>query len=61
MICVHVIICILLSMNIGNLGRVDYISEYEYDLFIRPDTCNPKYRVWFNFTVGNTKIGQVNS
>ena len=28
--------------HIGNLGRVDYISEFEYDLFIRPDTCNPK-------------------
>lgn len=28
--------------SIGNLGRVDYISEFEYDLFIRPDTCNPK-------------------
>ena len=27
----------------GNLGRVDYISEFEYDLFIRPDTCNPRY------------------
>ena len=26
----------------GNLGKVDYISDYEYDLFIRPDTCNPR-------------------
>ncbi|XP_073435267.1 cytosolic carboxypeptidase 6 isoform X3 [Dendrobates tinctorius] len=39
----------------GNLGRVDYISEFEYDLFIRPDTCNPRFRVWFNFTVENVK------
>lgn len=31
-----------LSMHAGNLGRVDYISEFEYDLFIRPDTCNSK-------------------
>ena len=38
----------------GNLGRVDYITEFEYDLFIRPDTCNPRFRVWFNFTVENT-------
>ncbi|XP_034561906.1 cytosolic carboxypeptidase 6 [Notolabrus celidotus] len=37
----------------GNLGRVDYISEFELDLFIRPDTCNPRFRVWFNFTVEN--------
>ena len=27
----------------GNLGRVDYINDYEYDVFIRPDTCNPRY------------------
>ena len=43
----------------GNLGRVDYISEFEYDLFIRPDTCNPRYRVWFCFTVENVKADQV--
>lgn len=43
----------------GNLGRVDYISEFEYDLFIRPDTCNPRFRVWFYFTVENVKADQV--
>jgi len=43
----------------GNLGRVDYVSEFEYDLFIRPDTCNPRYRVWFYFTVENVKVDQV--
>ncbi|CAH1774105.1 unnamed protein product, partial [Owenia fusiformis] len=42
----------------GNLGRVDYITEFEYDLFIRPDTCNPRFRVWFNFTVENVKHDQ---
>ncbi|KAG5850097.1 hypothetical protein ANANG_G00078620 [Anguilla anguilla] len=42
----------------GNLGRVDYISEFEYDLFIRPDTCNPRFRVWFNFTVENVRETQ---
>ncbi|XP_069089467.1 cytosolic carboxypeptidase 6 [Pleurodeles waltl] len=42
----------------GNLGRVDYITEFEYDLFVRPDTCNPRFRVWFNFTVENTKESQ---
>ncbi|NXF33682.1 CBPC6 carboxypeptidase, partial [Nyctibius bracteatus] len=42
----------------GNLGRVDYITEFEYDLFIRPDTCNPRFRVWFNFTVENIKESQ---
>jgi len=42
----------------GNLGRVDWISDMEYDLFVRPDTCNPRYRVWFNFTVQNVRAGQ---
>ncbi|XP_074120744.1 LOW QUALITY PROTEIN: cytosolic carboxypeptidase 6 [Sminthopsis crassicaudata] len=42
----------------GNLGRVDHVSEFEYDLFIRPDTCNPRFRVWFNFTVENVKESQ---
>ncbi|XP_013409059.1 cytosolic carboxypeptidase 6 isoform X2 [Lingula anatina] len=42
----------------GNLGRVDFITDYEYDLFIRPDTCNPRFRVWFNFTVENVKADQ---
>jgi len=43
----------------GNLGRVDLISEYEYDLFIRPDTCNPRFRLWFNFIVDNIRNDQV--
>uniref|UniRef100_A0A4W5PA53 AGBL carboxypeptidase 4 n=1 Tax=Hucho hucho TaxID=62062 RepID=A0A4W5PA53_9TELE len=42
----------------GNLGRVDCISEFEFDLFIRPDTCNPRFRVWFNFTVENVQETQ---
>ena len=45
----------------GNLGRVDYISDFEYDLFIRPDTCNSRFRIWFNFTVENVKQEQVNT
>jgi hypothetical protein len=40
---------------IGNLGRVDFITENEYDLFIRPDTCNPRVRFWFHFTVDNVQ------
>ena len=46
------------SFESGNLGRVDCVGDFEYDLFIRPDTCNPRYRVWFNFTVNNTSLGQ---
>ena len=31
-----------LQIPLGNLGRVDYVSHFEYDLFVRPDTCNPR-------------------
>lgn len=44
---------------LGNLGRIDLVCEYEYDLFIRPDTCNPRHRLWFNFIVENTRQDQV--
>lgn len=50
---------IIIICCIGNLGKVELITEYEYDLYIRPDTCNPKFRVWFNFTVENVKKDQV--
>ena len=33
-------------------------ADYEYDLFIRPDTCNPRYRFWFNFSVENVHADQ---
>ena len=37
-------ITLMIIFNPGNLGRVDFINEFEYDLFVRPDTCNPRYR-----------------
>lgn len=43
---------------LGNLGRVDFINENEYDLFVRPDTCNPRARFWFYFTVENVHLNQ---
>ncbi|KAL1493057.1 hypothetical protein ABEB36_011196 [Hypothenemus hampei] len=51
-------LCFDASFECGNLGRVDLINEYEYDLFIRPDTCSPRLRFWFNFTVDNVKLDQ---
>ena len=45
----------------GNLGRIDYINEFEYDLYIRPDSCNPRHRFWFNFTIDNVRADQVSS
>ncbi len=41
------------------MGRVDYVNDNEYDLFIRPDTCCPRFRCWFLFTVENVKADQV--
>lgn len=41
-ICVSIATVLYVMLSLGNLGKVDYISEFEYDLYIRPDTCNPK-------------------
>uniref|UniRef100_A0AC35U7C4 ZP domain-containing protein n=1 Tax=Rhabditophanes sp. KR3021 TaxID=114890 RepID=A0AC35U7C4_9BILA len=46
------------NFECGNLGRVDIINKCEYDLFIRPDTCNANYRVWFYFKVWNAAENQ---
>ncbi|CAF4130892.1 unnamed protein product, partial [Rotaria magnacalcarata] len=46
------------SFECGNLGRIDYVNDCEYDLFIRPDTCSPRFRCWFLFTVENVKANQ---
>ena len=42
----------------GNLGRVAHRGGHEYDLHIRPDTCNVKQRIWFYFSVRNASAGQ---
>jgi cytosolic carboxypeptidase protein 6 len=42
----------------GNLGKVEYCENNEYDLYIRVDTCNQKYRLWFHYSVTNAKVGQ---
>jgi hypothetical protein len=31
----------------GNLGSVNRVSELEYELALRPDSNNPKYRLWY--------------
>lgn len=52
-------LCFDAAFETGNLGRVDLVDEFEYDLYLRPDTCNPRFRFWFNFTVDNVKLDQV--
>lgn len=51
-------LCFDAAFETGNLGRADLVGEFEYDLFLRPDTSNPRYRFWFNFTVDNVKQDQ---
>ncbi|XP_052758520.1 cytosolic carboxypeptidase 6-like [Galleria mellonella] len=51
-------LCFDAAYECGNLGRADYITDLEYDLFIRPDTCRPRCRFWFNFTIENVKQDQ---
>ena len=33
-------------------------TENEYDVFVRPDTCNPRARFWFHFSVENVQNEQ---
>lgn len=35
-------LCFDAAFETGNLGRADLVGEFEYDLFLRPDTCNQK-------------------
>lgn len=51
-------LCFDAAYETGNLGRAEMIGDFEYDLYLRPDTCNPRYRFWFNFTVDNVKQDQ---
>eukprot|EP00040_Diaphanoeca_grandis_P017456 m.91087 g.91087 ORF g.91087 m.91087 type:complete len:449 (+) comp26444_c0_seq2:444-1790(+) len=46
------------NFECGNLGNVVMLNEFEYDLFIRPDTGNQKQRIWFYFSVRNCVRGQ---
>lgn len=42
----------------GNLGFVERIDSYTYDLMVRPDVTNPNIRLWFNFKISNQRPGQ---
>lgn len=40
----------------GNLSKVRVIQDgLEYELYIRPDSNNPAYRLWFYFSVHNVR------
>ena len=37
----------------GNLGSSKMLSECEYELTVRHDTCAPRHRLWFHFSASN--------
>eukprot|EP01061_Rhynchopus_euleeides_P011882 TRINITY_DN21481_c0_g1_i1.p1 TRINITY_DN21481_c0_g1~~TRINITY_DN21481_c0_g1_i1.p1 ORF type:complete len:441 (+),score=138.19 TRINITY_DN21481_c0_g1_i1:172-1494(+) len=46
------------SFESGNVGKVQALSEFEFDVSVRPDTNNPHYRVWYYFSVSQVHKGQ---
>jgi hypothetical protein len=40
------------------MGTTKMLSENEYELSLRADTNNPKYRLWFYFSIKNMKQNQ---
>lgn len=51
-------LCFKCNFESGNLSKVVIAGDGEYDLYIRPDTNNAMYRLWFYFAVSNTKKQQ---
>ena len=47
------------NFEAGNLGYVERINLFDYELMVRPDIANPRYCLWFNFTVSNQLPNQV--
>ena len=42
----------------GNLGSSKMLSECEYELTVRHDTCAPRHRLWFHFSASNHRPNQ---
>ena len=42
----------------GNLGSSKMLSECEYELAVRHDTCAPRHRLWFHFSASNHRPNQ---
>lgn len=45
------------NFEAGNLGNVRRVSDFEYEINLRPDTNAPRYRLWFYFRVKLNKKG----
>mmetsp|Transcript_9599 Transcript_9599/g.28412 ORF Transcript_9599/g.28412 Transcript_9599/m.28412 type:complete len:174 (+) Transcript_9599:67-588(+) len=46
------------SFECGNLEEAVRVNSLEWDVSIRGDTLNPRFRVWFYFSVSNMGAGQ---
>ena len=46
------------SFEGGNVFKAVRVDESEYEISLRGDSMNPKYRLWFHFTVSNVQSGQ---
>ena len=46
------------SFEGGNICKAVRVDESEYEISLRGDSMNPKYRLWFHFTVSNVISGQ---
>ena len=46
------------SFECGNVGRVERLSKYEYEIRIRPDMHNDRHRLWFYFKVTDAERGR---
>lgn len=46
------------SFEGGNISKAIRVDEKEYELFLKGDANNSKYRLWFHFTVQNVQAGQ---
>eukprot|EP01028_Stygiella_incarcerata_P002886 TRINITY_DN15514_c0_g1_i1.p1 TRINITY_DN15514_c0_g1~~TRINITY_DN15514_c0_g1_i1.p1 ORF type:complete len:436 (+),score=63.39 TRINITY_DN15514_c0_g1_i1:75-1382(+) len=42
----------------GNIGSATQVSPFEYEITVRPDTLNPRHRLWFHFSVSGAHSGQ---
>lgn len=55
----HPILTFNSNFESGNLGKVEAVNRHEYNLEIRQDTNNSKYRLWYYFSVENFVANQV--
>lgn len=46
------------AFECGNVGAVERVSPWEWVVLVRPDSHNERQRLWFDFKVSNSEVGQ---